>query len=141
MADSRRERIFKQLETTLKAIQGVGDVTRGKIDATTLQRNRSLALYPGADEVADYLGDSIDRTMEVFVFAWCMAQTDVTAEIEAFLPVVQKALAADHTVNGLAIDLNEDSVSERILTEQQTEGGFIVNLSCRYRVRRDDPYS
>ena len=88
MADSRRERIFKQIETTLKAIQGVGDVTRGKIDATTIQRNRSLALYPGADEVADYLGDSIDRTMEVFVFACCMAQTAVTAEIEAFLPVV-----------------------------------------------------
>lgn len=141
MADSRRETIFKKIEVILQAIDGIGDVGRGKIDALEIQRYPAAFVYPGADNVSEYLGDYIDRDMEVFIFGWQKAQTDIALEVEAFLPKVQAALAAAWTLTGSAIDLSETGVSERILTEDQTEGGFIINYNCKYRLKRSDPYS
>jgi hypothetical protein len=141
MADSRRETVFKKVETILNTVTGIGTVSRGKIDATAIQRYPAAFIYPGFDDVEEWLGDYIDRNMEVFIFGWCAAQSDVIPEIEAFLPKIQQALAADHTLTGTVIDFNETGVSERILTEEQTEGGFIINYQCKYRVRRDNPCS
>ncbi len=141
MASSRREMIFEKVVMVLETIQGVGQVTRGKIDALSIQRYPAMFVYPGVDEVTDYLGDYIDRNMEVFVFAWLKAQSDVALELETFLPKAQQALAVDHTLTGTVIDFNESSVSERLLTDDQGEGGFIINYDCKYRVLRTDPYS
>lgn len=141
MADSKREVIFKRIEVILKGIQGVGDVSRGKIDALAIQKHPALFIYPGFDDVTEELNTLRTRDMEVFIFGWQRAQKDIALEIEAFLPKVQRAIATDYNLGGAAIDFKETGISERILTEDNLEGGFILNCSCQYRVLRSDPYN
>lgn len=141
MADSKRETIFKKIEVILKAIQGVGDVSRGKIDALAIQKYPALFIYPGFDDVEEENNTLRTRNMEVFIFGWQRAQKDIALEIEAFLPKVQKALAPDYNLSGSAIDFKETGISERILTEDNLEGGFILQCACKYRVLRADPYA
>ena len=146
MADSIRELIFAALETVLRSIPGIGDVTRGKLDPLSVRSHPAACVAPGTDTVVEYLGTLVDRQLTVYTFLWIKSQTNIDKEIEAFLPKVQKALAAqgepDQRLGGLVKDITETAVHEPLpLNDDETDAGVILEHAVIYRVARLDPYS
>lgn len=141
MADSLRERIFQAVNTILENVDGIGEVLRGRGIMTDINRYPAAWALPGTDDVTDYLGDSIDRDLNLRIYLEFYSEKDIHADIEAFLPKVQQAMVADHTLGGLVIDCNEDGVAEPFpLNDQQTMAGVVVDYSIKYRVKRLNPY-
>jgi len=141
MADSVRQQIFIAIETMLQAVDGIGQVSRGKIDPLVIQNYPAAFIMPGYDQVADEMNTLITRDMQVFVFLWFRSQIDIHLTLEAFLPKVQQTVAADHTLGGKTIDINETAIEQPFpLNDEQTEAGVVMELRVLYRTRRDNPY-
>jgi hypothetical protein len=145
VADSIRELIFQALERTLKTVPGIGEVRRGKIDPLEIQRYPAAFPFPGADTIIEQsLGDIMDRQMVVYTFLWIRTQNNIIKEIEAFLPRVQKILAADHQLGfglgGPVKDFHETAVHETLYDEDSPDAAVIIESLCTYRVKRNDPY-
>jgi len=141
MADSIREQVFQAVQSTLEAIDGIGQVSRGKIDPLAINRYPAAFIMPGFDGVTDDLNTVITRDLQVFVFLWFAAQVDIHLTMEAFLPLVQQAMAADHTLGGVAIDLSETSIDAPFpLNDEQTQAGIVMEFAVKYRTLRSNPY-
>lgn len=142
MADSIRERIFAAVETVMLAVDGIGQVSRGKIDPLAIQRYPAAFILPGADLVTEELNTLLTRDLQVFIFLWIRAQVDIHKVVEVVLPKVQQAMVADNTLGGLTIDVTETEVQQPFpLSEDQSEAGLVIDYAIKYRVRRDNPYA
>lgn len=140
--DSVRESIFLAIQNVLKGVSGIGDVKRGELDALEILVYPAASVMPGADNVVEYLNTRIDRQLTIYTFLWIKTQGNIAVEIEAFLPKVQQAMVADHTLGGWVIDITEVSVHEPFpLSEETTDAGVILEHAVIYRVNRQDPYS
>lgn len=141
MPDAHREKIFTALENVLKGVQGIGDVRRGKIDPLSINNYPAAFVLPGGDTVVEFIGNKILRELTAFTFLWIRTQENIHITLEAILPKVQQALAADHTLGGLTIDVTEVSVHEPFpLNELESEAGVVLEHLVRYRVLREDPF-
>lgn len=140
--DSVREKIFGAVKTKTEVIDGIGQVSRGKIDPLSINRYPALFILPGFDQVNEYLGEFIDRELQLFLFLWFHVELDIHKAIEAFLPKVQQTMAADHTLGGLTKDLTESAIDQPFpLSDDQNDAGVMIDYRVIYRVRRTDPYS
>lgn len=143
--ESVRERIFVAIENILKTVSGIGTVTRGKIDPLEILDYPAAFPSPGQDAVVKMdIGTFIDRQLTVYTMLWIKEQgtgRGIHQVIEEFLPLVQKALAADYTLGGLTLDFAETTVHEPFLSEAETEAAVILEHAAIYRVNRLDPYS
>lgn len=140
--DSVREQIFAAVEVVVTAVEEIGQVSRGKVDPLAIQRYPAAFIMPGFDSVTEYMGDFIDREMQLFLFLWFHTEVDIHKSIEAFLPKVQMAMAADYTLGGLTKDLTETAVDQPFpLSDDQNDAGVMIEYRTIYRVRRTDPYS
>lgn len=146
MPDSIRLQILKAVQDRMIAVPGVGDTGGPKKMPTEINRYPALFVQPGRDVPVKYIGDSIDRSLDVTLIIWIRTQGSVLNAIEAFLPEVQRTMAADHTLGGLCTDFSEPEEGEGVsepfpLDESQPDVGVTISYRCAYRVRRDNPYS
>lgn len=136
------------METALKGItvaggyvSEVGDVNRGKINPLDLQRFPAVLIFPNDDEPQALIGDLIDYTWEILLFAWVRVQKDISKGMEVFLADIKKALLVDYTRGGFAIDTAEGPVRPIRIEEDDNQGGFLLSYTVRYRTKRGDPFS
>lgn len=128
------------LEAVLNAIVGIGTVSRGKMDPLMIQRYPSAHLFAGPDQIVESISHIITRNMTVYTYAWVKTPENVHKTLEAWLPKIQQALAADHTLGGLTIDVNEINVDEPMVNAGETEALVLIEHQVTYRVDRQDPY-
>lgn len=149
MADSIREKILANIETTtLEGITiaagygvNIGQVERGKVNALSLERFPAALIFPGEDEPQSLISDITDRTWQILLFLWVVAQKDISKAMEIFLAAVQKAMIVDYTRGGNAMDTAEGTIMTIRIEEEDTQGGFLLNYSIRYRTKRGDPFT
>lgn len=144
MADSIRKRILNEVQSILERIDGVGDTGGPKAIATEINRFPALFVQPGEDRINEYIGDRIDRDLAFVVIMWIRTQNNVLEAQENFLPKVLMAMTADHTLGGLAIDVGESDAGISApfpLVDGQPDAAIAINYVCKYRVKRNDPYS
>lgn len=140
---SIRERIWEAIAAILAAVPGIGTVGRGYLDPLSIQSYPAACVSLGADRVVKMdLGDFIDRELTVYSALWIKSQSNVVVTLETFLPKVQRALAADYTLDGLVKDFAEVAAHEAMpMGEEQSDAGIIIEHIAIYRVNRLDPYS
>lgn len=146
MADSIRLRNLVAVQDKLAEVQGIGETGGPKKSLLEINRYPAAFVQPGDDFIIKYLGDLVDREMDIEIIVAERSQTDILRAIETILPKVQKKLAEDHTLGGLCIDFSEPEGGVGIsapfpLTEGQPDCAVHIGYRCSYRVRRDDPYS
>jgi len=141
MANSLREQIFMAFKTVIEGVDGIGQVSRGKIDPLAINRYPAAFILPGLDQVSEDLNTLVTRDMQVFLFLWFFVQVDIHLAMEAFLPKVQQAVADDYTLGGVVIDISETAIEAPFpLSDDQTQAGVVMEFLVKYRTRRDNPY-
>ena len=149
MPDSIREKILQHIETTtLESITvangyaiNIGQVERGKVNPLKLERFPAVLIFPGEDEPESLISDLTDRSWQILLFLWVLAQKDISKAMETFLAAVQKRMLVDHTRGGNAMDTAEGAVTPIRIEEVDLQGGWILNYSIRYRTKRGDPFT
>ena len=98
---SVRSSILANIETTLKGIAGVGDVTTGKYEQVDLDQLTLPALFvlQGSDQEAARSTGYEVFTWRIVVEAWCK-DTDA----ESVFASIHAALSADPTRGGTALN-------------------------------------
>jgi hypothetical protein len=156
MADSVHEQIMKQIQATLEGItiaNGFGhtmvSVQRFLQQGQTLAETPVCVLLEGEDSVKQEgplagAYSLTSRTMMVSVVAIHQEDTETDARsasevMNAIVLDIQKALQADPTRGGLALDTSEIGVGELNSDEGQPEIIQTVAFSISYRHRRTDP--
>jgi hypothetical protein len=156
MADSVHEQIMKQIQTTLEGItvgNGYGNtlvsVQRFNQGGQSLAETPICMLIEGEDSVdqeGPFAGaySLTSRTMTVSIVAVQRQdlETDARSASEVMNGLVldiQKAMQADFSRGGLAIDTREIGVGEMNVEEGQPEIVQTVGFRVMYRHRRTDP--
>ena len=148
MADSIREKILKNIVTTLQGItvaagynNTVVTVSRQKKDVleATPTKLPMLVIFPGSDEPTELFGDLLNRELFLTILAWIRSATDLEGKLESFIADVQKVMAVDYTRATLAIDTQEEETIYLHLEEDDKEGGASIAYTIKYRTKRTDP--
>ena len=142
MANSVRENILAEIETILKAIPGIGNVTRGKIDALDVQLFPAAFIVTGGDDATELFTGILDRTLAVLIFLWVKTEAEQPESLETFLAQIKAAMVADLTLNDTCHYLTEGPTHEPFpLNEEMSEAGIMVEYYVRYRTPLADPYT
>lgn len=141
--DSAIEQILTQVETILKAVESIGQVSRDGVDALSIQLFPACVISVNENVPDQLLNDFIDWTLGVSITCWVSAQSDLSKRLEAHKAVVQQAMAADAHL-GLAdkCDTVEGPWSGPFPMNQEiSEAADIKRYDVRYRTLRTDPYT
>lgn len=142
MADSIREQIFKKVEANLRDIVGIGEVHRGKLGILSLVRTPAVLIVPGDDDVTEEVNTLVTRDLNISLLLWEATESNPHEIIEAFIPKIQVAMTADHTLGGLAIDVSPGDVAGIVpLSPEGNEVGAPMFFTVKYRTKRNDPYT
>lgn len=154
MADSVREAIMKQIQSTLQAIT-IGNGYANTVNAVErlLQRGQSSQppmayVLEGEDDASQgpiFGADSlISRTLSVGVTMIVQQDDDIDARsaseaMNSLIADVQKAMQVDYSRGGLAVNTEEVSVSPVQIDEGLPLLSATVAYRIAYRHRRTDP--
>ena len=154
MADSVRERIMKHIQTTLEGItvaNGYGNtltaVERVLQQGQTTQPPMAYVIEGDDDaQVGPLFGSNglLSRSLQVGVVLVVQQETDIDSKsasevMNCLIADVQKAMQADHTRGGLAINTEETSVSAVQIDEGMPVLSSTVAYRVAYRQSRLDP--
>jgi hypothetical protein len=128
------------IEAKLKTVDGIGTVSRGKMDPLQINFYPSAHLFAGGDTVNEFIGNTIMRQLTIFTYGWIRTQNNIHKTLETFIPKIQKELAQDHTLGGLTIDFTEVNIDEPLINTDETEALVLFEHQVLYRVLRTDPY-
>lgn len=149
MADSIREQIVLGL---VAAIRGVTAAAGYEVEIRTVDRVRRTGYqgheYPAVNvmegpelkQAGPASLTSCFLTVSLEISVW--EQTNLASAANKAMAAVMKAVLADRTLGGLAIDLDETG-NKMFLDETDPTrpiGGFRVELSIEYRHAENDPY-
>ena len=149
MADSLRELILQNVETTLEGIttgagyeQTVNHVVRGKLNPGTPEQYPLIVIYeaPMTAETEHY--GSTTKHLQLSLEVWTKSGGDnPSVVINKLLADIEKALEAAPTRGGYAIDtwyLGDELVFS---TTDDSEIGALVFIQINFRNIRTNPYS
>jgi hypothetical protein len=156
MADSVRELIMKNLQTTLEGVtvangyaNSLLSVQRFLQPGQTVTETPVVLLLEGEDDVSlegplAGAGSLVSRTLNVGLLIIDRQQTDTdqrsaSERMNSLVADIQKALQVDYQRGGHAIDTNEVSVSPLDVEEGQPELSLTMVYAIKYRHRRNDP--
>ena len=140
--NSVRENILSEIETILKAIPGIGNVARGKIDALDVQQFPAAFIVTGSDDADELFTGILDRTLTVLIFLWVKTEDGQPELLETWLATIKAAMVADLTLNNTCHYITEAQTHEPFpLNEEMTEAGVMVEYAVRYRTPLADPYT
>ncbi len=147
MAKSVRERILEQRVETIKAVTTAGGY---EVDVKAVDRHRrtpyqqhelpAVNLWEGR-EIKQPGPAGLTTCFLPLVLEITVLGTAELAELSnQVMAAVMKAILADPTCGGLAIDTEEGNNEPFIGEESETRGGVRIGLKIEYRHRQDDPY-
>lgn len=156
MPDSVRERILKNVQSTLETVtveNGYGhtlrSVQRFQQQGQELKDVPMVVLIEGGDDVelegplaGAYSLTSRNMTISAVLIQRQDLEEDARSASEvmnSLLADVQKAMQVDSTRGGLALDTEEAGIGEMDVEEGQPELVQTVGFRIRYRHRRTDP--
>ena len=142
-ADSAIETILKQVESILRTVPGIAQVSRDGIDALAIQSFPAAVISTGANEPDQLLNDYIDWSLFLNISCWVSAQVNISKSLEAFKAAVMTTMAAD---SHLGLDDRCDTVEGAWsgpfpMNESLTEAAETKSYTVRYRTLRTDPYT
>jgi hypothetical protein len=156
MADSVREQILKQIQTTLEGVtvgngfgNTVASVQRFRQGGQSLTGMPVCVVMEGDDSVnqegplaGSYSLTSRTMQISVVIISQQDEETDARSAAEVMNSLaqdVQKAMQLDPTRGGLAIDTKETGIGEMDVEEGQPEILRTIGFRIAYRHRRTDP--
>lgn len=143
--DSVRLQILNAIQDLFSTVEGVGDTGGPKKMPLDIMRYPALFVQPGQDVPLKYVGDSIDRELQIDAIMFELTEGNVMKAIETFLPKVQKKVAENYTLGGLCIDFSEpeggEGISSPTAVEGRTDVAVVINYRVLYRIKANDPYS
>lgn len=156
MADSVREQIMKNVQSTLEAVtvengyvNTLRSVQRFQQGGQQLSAVPVAVLIEGGDDVdlegplaGSYSLTSRTLTVSVVLIHRQDLDTDARSATELMNTIiadVQKAMQVDHTRGGLALDTNEAGIGEMDVEDGQPELVQTIGYRIQYRHRRTDP--
>jgi hypothetical protein len=107
--------LLRNLETTLRGIAtaggyntNIGEVAIGRSNPLEIERLPCALIIPEHQERPTYLfTDVIQRPLQLILRLWVGAEKNIAYALEDFIRDVQKAMAADHTRGGSALNTLE----------------------------------
>lgn len=147
MADTVKEAIMKNIKTTLEAIQA-GETYNNTIKSVQRwqQKGNSLVLVPcivinaGPEDRTDDPNPLTSCDFTVYIDVWTRDESDSTDSIlNSLFGDIIKALTADITRGGNAVETHILSVVPFETIEGQPYAGIIVETLIKYRHEQTDP--
>lgn len=147
MADSILEQIAQDVLDTVEAVTGISSASRAVQRNNFLVEDKGAVIEQESTDAPEYLtgGPAIVEWMQPFSIHLfrLVSETSTTAIDALFNAVVadvQKALAADPTRGGLAIDTHLGGV-DYYVDETGNLNEAVVRIIVTYRVSEADPYT
>lgn len=146
MADTIREKILDNIETTLnliKTISGysntIASVQKYKQTGNEYVLTPCVIILAGQETLEKQSGFYTRAKFQVLLGLVTVAPTDTDATLNSLLGDIQKALMADYTRGTLA----ENTTIQTIVPYEQQEGepyaGLIITLEIQYLFKTSDP--
>lgn len=150
MGSSIRELILANIVTTLQGITidngFTFDVQRRNVrrmigSVAEVAEFPTLYLVVGQEQILTPVHDKVTVRLPVTIEAWCRDSADtLPTTLEALVADVRKAMNADYTRGGNAIESYEDGCTEPILSEAENLRGVVgIHYHVQYRYSRLNP--
>jgi hypothetical protein len=146
---SIRQLVMDDLVTTLNNIKTAKGALINVESVYTIKVNpRQLKAYPGIIVIPDK--EILDQNtyplfctcrLSLALECWLKEQDDIVSEGNKFLAEVQKAIEADNTRGGNAIDTALTGVDYYYFKETAPLGCLIITVEISYRYRYSNPYT
>ncbi len=151
MADTIREKIVKNLKTTLEGIttangynNEVGSVQRwDKRGNETAQQNITIVIYPGPETKLPQPNPLFSCRLPLMLEVWVIQDEDDTLStderLNSILGDIEKALMVDIKRGGNAEDTDINGNEQFLTIEGQPNAGLTVDIEVKYRHKQTDP--
>lgn len=103
----------------------------------------AVFIYDGGDTLQEEQSWCLAWIMTQELHCWLKSATaaaNLAGEVNAFLADITKAVMADRTRGGYAIETKVRAVSPVTVTGDNM-GGFVVSVEIEYRTKPGDPYT
>lgn len=149
-AESIRELILQQCETTLAAVNGTGvyhcaleTVDRGQGPPSNLDRLPAVRIAEGDEGSVDGPDPLITLRLPITVTGWVHVDDDGGVSLPTLRnrirQDIQTALLADWTRGGLAVNTRYTGSRTPVDDDPDTLGSVEVTFEILYRTRHNDP--
>lgn len=143
MADSIREKILQNIETTLTAVTSLSSVQRWKMHGNTFLNVPCVIINAGPEPKQPSPNPLMACQLTVFLDLWIrQAETDTTPTdtvLNNIFSDIETALMADVTRGGFAVDsLVKNSVPGATI-EGEPSALLEIELEIHYRHQQSDP--
>lgn len=146
MADSVKEKILSNLESTLAALEYINVVYRGKSRSLDLNNLPAVLIYELSDTEEDReTGGMVSREILVFVEFWAEVDTfspalDLDSTLTNLEAEIQKAVMADYYQGGYARYTQLADIRRLMLEDDDTTGGGILSFTICYEAQENNPF-
>jgi len=149
MADSIREKIMLNVKSTLEGITTLAgyQVQVQKVVKDWALTNLNIDTYPTIIIIPDaepkkqspveHYTCNLNLALECYV----NAQSDISSQVNILLADVEKALMADHTRGGFAIDTTLTGNNAFYSVVDTPRAGVIITIRIDYQHKYNSPYS
>jgi len=147
MADSVREKIIKNIVTTLQAVvppaytTTIRKVERIKTVGLNIQEFPTILIIPADETKTQEPLDKYTTKFGIILECWIRNQGDISVEVNTLLADVEKALMTDYTRGGVAVDTKLVSNSAFYNEVNKPYGGIEIRIEIHYRHKYNDPYT
>lgn len=148
MADTIREKILDNLQTTLQAITVAGgyvntiaSVQKWAQSGNALAALPTIIINAGPEDRENRPGFITSCKLSVILDVYTVAATDTDAALNSLLGDITKALMADYTRGGYAVNTTIKSVIPFEAIEGQPYAGLIITVEIEYRHKLTDSTS
>ena len=149
MADSIREKIMANVETTLEGIttaagynSTIQRVYRIRLAGLNIQEFPSIVVIPGREINAEEPVDRYTERLSFVLECWLKeaSKDDIATQVNKLVADVQKALLVDYTRGGMAINTKLLGNEPFYNDVNAPYGGVDIEIEIHYRHQYSDPY-
>jgi hypothetical protein len=144
---SIRQRVVDQLMAKLQTMADDGSdvwryITKGDLEDLDNQRFPAVALDFGTEEKLSINFPCTDYSLPVFLYFRFRGQAGLDEHdlFQYYLALLQLALLGDHNLDGLALNVEEESNSHTIIGIEDAYPGGVLVLRITYKTRVHNPY-
>jgi hypothetical protein len=142
-----RQRVVDALKAKLVAMTDGGEpvwrqVLFGELDDITNERLPVVSIDFGTEQKLNENFPVVDYSLPVFFTFKYRGQRGLDEHdvYQYYLGLLQFALLGDHNLDGLALNVEEDSNSHTIIGINDPSPGGVLSTSVLYRTRLHNPY-
>lgn len=140
---------MQNLVTTLQGITKANEyaisirkVMRIKMSGLNITEFPTVVVIPADEPKSQEPSDKYTCRLAFTLECWLTEQGgDISARVNTLLAEVERALMADHTRGGVAVDTRILSNSAFYNEVNKPYGGININIEIHYRHKLNDPYT